>query len=84
MNKAKQFLEDLIKVLVDHPESVSIDGRTDELGVLLSVKVDKQDMGQVIGRAGETAKAIRHLCKIVGIKENARINIKILEPDGTQ
>lgn len=79
----QEFLEFLIKSIVDHPEDVKIDRKVDEMGVLLSLKVNPQDMGQVIGRQGSTAKAIRSLLRIVGVKNNARVNLKIEEPEGS-
>ncbi len=78
----KDFLEFLVKSIVDHPEEVDVERRIDEMGVLLSLKVNRQDMGQVVGRDGSTAKAIRSLLRIVGVKNNARVNLKILEPEG--
>ncbi len=78
----KDFLEYLIKALVDHPEDVKIDRKVDEMGVLLSLKVHPEDMGQIIGKVGSTAKAIRSLVRIVGLKNHARVNLKIEEPEG--
>ena len=78
----KEFLEYLIKALVDHPEDVKIDRKVDEMGVLLSLKVNPEDMGQIIGKAGATARAIRSLVRIVGLKNHARVNLKIEEPAG--
>ncbi len=78
----KEFLEFLIKALVDHPEDVKIDRKVDEMGVLLSLKVNPEDMGQIIGKEGSTARAIRSLVRIVGLKNNARVNLKIEEPEG--
>ncbi len=79
----KEFLEYLVKSIVDHPDDVKVDRKVDELGVLLLLKVNPQDMGQVVGRQGSTAKAIRSLLRIVGIKNNARVNLKIEEPEGS-
>ena len=79
----QEFLEFLIKSIVDHPEDVKIERKVDEMGVLLSLKVNPQDMGQVIGRQGSTAKSIRSLLRIVGVKNNARVNLKIEEPEGS-
>jgi hypothetical protein len=79
----QQFLEFLIKSIVDHPEDVIVTRQIDEMGVLLSLKVNPQDMGQIIGREGSTAKAIRSLLRIVGVKNNARVNLKIEEPEGS-
>lgn len=77
-----QFLENTIKALVDHPESVKIGRTVDEMGVLLTLDVHADDMGKVIGRSGNTAKAIRTLLRVVGMKNNARVNLKISEPEG--
>ena len=79
----QSFLEYLVKSLVDHPDDVKVDRRVDEMGVLLLLKVNPLDMGQVVGRQGSTAKAIRSLLRIVGIKNNARVNLKIEEPEGS-
>ena len=78
----QEFLEFLIKSIVDHPEDVVVDRKVDEMGVLLSLKVNALDMGQVVGRGGATAQSIRSLLRIVGIKNNARVNLKIVEPEG--
>ena len=78
-----EFLEYLVKSIVDHPDDVKVDRKVDEMGVLLSLKVNPQDMGQVVGRQGSTANAIRSLLRIVGIKNNARVNLKIEEPEGS-
>jgi predicted RNA-binding protein YlqC (UPF0109 family) len=82
MELDKQFLEYLIKALVDHPSDVKIGRKVDEMGVLLSLDVHPEDMGKVIGRSGNTAKAIRTLLRVVGMKNNARVNLKINEPEG--
>ncbi len=81
--KDQQFLEFLIKSIVDHPEDVKVDRKVDEMGVLLTLKVNPLDMGQVVGKRGSTAQAIRSLLRIVGIKNNARVNLKIVEPEGS-
>ena len=78
----KEFLEYIIKGLVDNPEDVKVDRKVDEMGVLLSLKVHPEDMGQIIGKAGSTARAIRNLIRIVGLKNHARVNLKIEEPEG--
>ena len=77
-----QFLEFLIKALVDHPDDVKIKRTVDEMGVLMTLDVHPDDMGKVIGRQGNTAKAIRILLRVVGMKNNARVNLKINEPAG--
>lgn len=77
-----QFLEFVIKALVEHPDSVQIKRTVDEMGVLMTLDVHPDDMGKVIGRSGNTAKAIRILLRVVGMKNNARVNLKISEPAG--
>lgn len=80
--KDKEFLEFVIKALVDHPDDVKIERKVDEMGVLLTLKVNPEDMGQIIGRQGSTVRAIRSLLRIVGLKNHARVNLKIEEPEG--
>lgn len=77
-----QFLEYVVKALVGHPEDVKIKRTVDEMGVLMNLDVHPDDMGKVIGRSGNTAKAIRILLRVVGMKNNSRINLKINEPAG--
>jgi predicted RNA-binding protein YlqC (UPF0109 family) len=83
MELDQQFLEQLVKSLVDHPESVKINRTVDEMGVLLTLDVHAEDMGKIIGRSGNTAKAIRTLLRVVGMKNEARVNLKINEPEGS-
>ena len=72
----------MIRALVDVPDAVKTDRKVDEMGVLITLKVDPSDMGKIIGRNGQTAKSIRSLLRVVGIKNNARVNLKIEEPEG--
>ncbi len=81
-DRDRDFVEMIIKEIVNKPDAVKVVRTVDELGVLLSVKVDPEDMGLLIGRAGSTAKAIRTLARIVGMRNNARVNLKIEEPEG--
>jgi hypothetical protein len=76
------FVEYVVKALVDRPEDVSTDRIVDEMGVLITLKVNPQDLGQVIGRQGQTAKSLRTLLRVVGAKNHARVNLKIYEPEG--
>ncbi len=78
----QEFLEYVVKTLVDHPDDVKVDRKVDEMGVLLTLKVHPEDMGQIIGRAGSTARSIRSLVRIIGLKNHARVNLKIEEPEG--
>lgn len=79
----KVFLETIVKAIVNQPDDVQVTRKVDEMGVLLTLKVNPADMGSIIGREGSTAKAIRTLLRIVGAKANARVNLKIEEPEGS-
>jgi len=79
--KDKEFLEYVVKAIVSQPEDVVVERTVDEMGVLLTLKINPADMGYVIGRRGQTAQAIRTLLKIVGAKNNARVNLKIYDPN---
>ena len=76
------FLKQVVTSLVDNPDDVKIIRTVDEMGVLITLDVNPADMGKVIGRMGNTAKAIRTLLRVVGMKNNARVNLKINEPEG--
>jgi predicted RNA-binding protein YlqC (UPF0109 family) len=78
----QEFLEYLVKSIVDHPDDVKVERKVDEMGVLLDLRVHQEDMGMLIGRQGSTAKALRTLLRIVGARHNARVNLKIEEPEG--
>ncbi len=81
-NIDQQFLDYVVKGLVDNPNDVKITRTVDEMGVLMTLEVNASDMGKVIGRSGNTAKAIRTLLRVVGMKNNSRVNLKINEPEG--
>ncbi|MBI4093799.1 KH domain-containing protein [Candidatus Kaiserbacteria bacterium] len=83
MEQDQKFLEYVVKALVDNPDDVKITRIVDEMGVLLTLSVHKDDMGKVIGRSGQTAKAIRTILRVVGMKNEARVNLKIEEPEGS-
>ena len=83
MEKDQEFVEYVVKGLVDHPEDVKTERVVDEMGVLITLHISPEDMGQVIGRMGQTAKAIRTLLRVVGAKHKARVNLKIYEPEGS-
>lgn len=82
MEQDHAFLDTVVKALVDHPEQVAITRTVDEMGVLLTLTVAPDDMGKIIGRDGNIAKALRTLLRVVGMKHNARVNLKINEPAG--
>lgn len=78
----QQFIEFIVKAIVDMPEKVRTERTIDERGVLITLYVDPSDMGKVIGKEGRTAKAIRALLKVLGAKNQARVTMKIVEPEG--
>ena len=80
----QEFLEFVVKKLVDNPDDVKVERSIDEMGVLLTLKVNPQDMGQIIGREGQTARSLRTLLRVIGAKHNARVNLKIYEPEGSK
>lgn len=77
---AKQFIEYVLTQLVEEQAELTIEAKTDELGVLVSVKVGTNDMGKIIGKNGQTIQALRVLLRILGGNLNQRINLKIIEP----
>ncbi|MBU2103691.1 KH domain-containing protein [Patescibacteria group bacterium] len=82
MEQDHAFLDFTVKALVDNQEAVVITRSVDEMGVLLMLTVAPEDMGKIIGKDGNIAKAIRTLLRVVGMKHNARVNLKINEPSG--
>lgn len=84
MEQDQKFLEYVVTSLVDNPNDVKINRTVDEMGVLLTLSVNKDDMGKIIGRSGATAKAIRTILRVVGMKNEARVNLKIEEPEGSE
>jgi len=77
----QQFIEYIVKTLVNKPEAVKIERTTDDRGVLLALSVDPEDLGRVIGREGRTAQALRSLLRALGMKNDARYNLKIVSDD---
>ena len=82
MDTDQAFLEYVVKALVDNQDAVQVVRTVDEMGVLLTLTVSPDDMGKIIGRDGNIAKALRTLLRVVGMKHNARVNMKINEPAG--
>lgn len=78
----QEFLEFVVKSLVDNPDVVKVNRTVDEMGVLLILDVSPEDMGKIIGRGGKTAQAIRSLLRVVGMKNHARVTLKVNEPAG--
>lgn len=80
----QKFIEDTIKAIVDNPTDVTTERTIDERGVLITLKVNPEDMGQIIGRKGNTIRAVRTLLRVLGARSNARLNLKIYEPEGSR
>lgn len=82
MQQDQEFVEFVVKSIVDNPEEVKTERTVDEMGVLITLSVSSADMGKIIGKEGRTAKALRTLLRVLGAKNNARVNLKITEPEG--
>src|SRR3989344_5135488 len=78
----QEFVEYIVRAIVDLPDKVKVERKVDEMGVLIELTVDPTDMGKIIGKEGRTAKSIRTLLRVLGAKNNARVNLKIIEPEG--
>ncbi|TAL19189.1 KH domain-containing protein [Patescibacteria group bacterium] len=80
----QQFVEYIVKAIVNHPEDVKTERKVDNEGVLITLHVNPEDMGYVIGKDGKTAESLRRLVRAVGAKSNARVSLKIYEPEGSR
>ncbi len=80
-NSARDFVDYIVRAIVDHPEEVEVPQTVDDLGILITLKVNKEDMGKIIGKDGQTAKSLRVLLRMMGAKQDARMNLKIIEPE---
>src|SRR5476651_2735388 len=80
----KEFVEYVVRALVANPDDVKVKRSVDDMGVLLELSVNPEDMGKVIGKAGATAKSIRTLLRVLGSRNDARVNLKIIEPEGSE
>jgi predicted RNA-binding protein YlqC (UPF0109 family) len=78
------FLVTTVKAIVDNPNDVIAERIVDDLGVLIKLRVNAADMSKIVGKAGKTAIALRTLLRLVGSKIDQRVNLKILEPDGSE
>uniref|UniRef100_A0A7C4M0M4 RNA-binding protein KhpA n=1 Tax=candidate division CPR3 bacterium TaxID=2268181 RepID=A0A7C4M0M4_UNCC3 len=78
-----KLLEDIVKAIVSEPSDVKIERKVDEMGVLLELTINPKDMGTIIGKEGKTAKALRTILRAFGAKNQARLNLKIIEPEGS-
>ena len=83
MEQDVELLKTVVEAIVSNPSAVKIERKVDEMGVLLELSIDAVDMGTVIGKEGKTAKALRTILRAFGAKNQARINLKIIEPEGS-
>ena len=84
MKEPEEFLTYIIKGIVAHPDDVLVTKSVDDIGTLLTLKVNPSDMGQIIGRHGATATSIRTVVRVAGMKSGARVNVKIVEPETSE
>lgn len=83
MEEARQYVEAIIKPLLDHPDALSITSRNDEMGVFVEVNLHQEDMGLIIGKQGNTIKKIRDVVRLFALRHKAYIGLKINEPAGS-
>ncbi|OGJ62501.1 hypothetical protein A3A67_04375 [Candidatus Peribacteria bacterium RIFCSPLOWO2_01_FULL_51_18] len=76
-----EFIKTVLSMLVEDSDQLLVESKTDDLGILITVRVSEQDMGKLIGKNGQTIKAIRTLLRVIGGSANQRVNLKVLEPE---
>ncbi len=74
------FIKTVLELLVEDKDQFFVEGKTDELGILITVRVSDRDMGKLIGKSGQTIKSIRTLLRVIGGTAHQRVNLKVLEP----
>lgn len=84
VEKDQEFVEFIVKNIVSNPDGVSVKRTVDEMGVLIELTVDKDDMSVIIGKEGRTVNSIRTLLRVLGAKNDARLNLKVVEPEGSE
>lgn len=81
MDSDKKFLETIVKMLVNQPKKVKVERMVNERGVLLTVDVDPEDLGTMIGKQGRNIDALRQMVRIIGMKSKAFVSVKLNQPD---
>ena len=81
VEKVREWLVYTVSLMVDYPDKVEVSHKIDDMGVLLTLKVDPADAGRVIGKAGAVAKALRDVLHYLGMAAKARINMKLDVPE---
>ena len=74
------FIKTVLEMLVEDKDHLIVTAKSDELGILITVKVSEKDMGKLIGKSGQTIKSVRTLLRVIGGTANQRVNLKVLEP----
>lgn len=77
--KEVEFLQYVVENLVNHPGDIQIECTDDELGTLLTLRVNKEDMGIIIGKSGNTINALRSVLRLLGMKLDKKLNLKVLD-----
>ena len=77
----QKFLETLIKMLVNNPKKVKVERTVNERGVLLTVHADPEDLGSLVGKQGRNIDSIRHLVRMIGLKNKAFVSVKLIQPE---
>ncbi len=77
MHPYLSIFTDILKAMVSFPEEVLVNETQDEKGILLTVDTNPQDKGKIIGKQGETAKALRTIVRVIGAANNARVSVII-------
>ena len=80
----QQFIEYIVKQLVDNPDDVVAERVVDERGILLKLTVSPDDLGRVIGKHGATAQSLRSLLRALGTKNDSHYNLRIIDVDKEQ
>lgn len=78
-----KLLKTIVEAIVSEPGDVKVERKVDEMGVLLELTINPKDMGTIIGKEGKTAKALRTILRAFGAKNQSRLNLKIIEPEGS-
>ena len=77
----QKFLEEVLKMLVDHPKDVKVSRTANERGVLLTVDVNPEDLGSLVGKQGRNISSLRHLLRMIGLKNKSYVSIKLNQPE---
>ena len=78
----QEFVEYVVKAIVSHPEDVTTERSVDDIGTLISLHVNAEDMATIIGKEGRTAKALRTVLRVLGARHSEHVTLKIIEPEG--